>query len=334
MTIIPARWRRALLLYAWRLLECWRVRLVRCQEWLEQRFGGWGEEIGFASDSGRWDEDHTGAVPAHWAEVVRRGAPWLLRRPVPPGGTGSLRQPAPHASAVRTDVGTALSGAGSVAASIYEDDAVVPTPEARGESRPLLVDAGSSTPRRRFDVSPHVFAAAPLLDVAASCSDDGIAGSARQPSVTPAYRDGVTPGSSLAAAFDETGSSGVATALHEQGHVPVAEHEAGNEIVLSFPADDDAVTTAMYDTRNEQGLPAARLTLGSHSARIGVSQQRSADVFISTTPRTAVPSWPALPGEEGRDGDGWPDLPGTTGTPAASDDLDAWGVSQEQRWSA
>ena len=75
-----AVWRQHVLLLAWNVLAFCLRWLRRMQAWLERHIVGWGEENRFAfNDDGMMPEERA-AVPAHWAELVRRSAPWLLRR--------------------------------------------------------------------------------------------------------------------------------------------------------------------------------------------------------------------------------------------------------------
>ncbi len=63
----------------WRLLERIRQRLLQSQAWLEQQIDGWGSENTFsASASPEYEDAIQTPLPEHWAELVRRQAPWLL----------------------------------------------------------------------------------------------------------------------------------------------------------------------------------------------------------------------------------------------------------------
>ncbi len=344
MTLLPARWRRALLLYAWRLLERWRIRLVRCQAWLERRFGGWGEEIGFVSDADRWSEDRTTDVPAHWAALVRRGAPWLLRRPAPPGGTAPVRQPGPRAGLPKTGVGSVpstIDGAKSVSASesastptptpapasVSADDAAMSSPESQGVSRVFRAEAGRVMPRR-FHTPPPVAAAGPLPDIA-----DSAAGSAGPAAAMPGPEHGAMPGGRRPVVADFAQESIVSLAVPERDGLSGAAQGARRETAqtslagIVVPRTDYAVA--------EPGSSTARPAAGLHEVGAEAGRQPQVDILASPASRTVAPSWPALPGEAEENGvDRWPDLPGSDGAPAAGEDIDAWGESREQRWSA
>ncbi len=63
---------------AWRIVDRLRRRLAQSQYWLEQHIDGWGDETAFnatASSTASVDAH----APEHWLELVRNGAPWLLR---------------------------------------------------------------------------------------------------------------------------------------------------------------------------------------------------------------------------------------------------------------
>lgn len=60
------------------LLQAWQWRLYRWQGRIEQHLLG---ETSAFTDTGPAGQEPTGEAPAHWVDLVRRRAPWLLRRP-------------------------------------------------------------------------------------------------------------------------------------------------------------------------------------------------------------------------------------------------------------
>jgi hypothetical protein len=337
MTVLPVRWRKALLLYAWRLLERWRLRLVRAQAWLERRFGDWGEEFGFASAMERGDEEDTAAVPAHWAALVRRGAPWLLRQPAPPGGPGPDRQPVLHAASPQrgvASVSSAVEGAvtfDGIAAVAPVDDAAAPPREGRETFRVFRAESGRMEPGRRFHVPPRVTAAVPAQADLTPCAVDSIAGTAGPASAIPVREAGAKPGGSRISAPDTLRTFDAAMAAFEQENRPTEAHEARHESVTTSPA--GAVKPAAHRAVADLGSSAA--WPGSPDAPAEFARQRSGSVLVSPASCTVEPSWPALPGEEeGGGGAVWPDLPGSAGASIADDELDARDELQERRWSA
>lgn len=337
MTVLPVRWRKALLLYAWRLFERWRLRLVRAQAWLERRFDDWGEEFGFVSAAGRGDEEDTAAVPAHWAALVRRGAPWLLRRPTPPGGLVPARPPVLHTASPQRGVASvpsAVEGAvmfDGIAAVAPVDDAAPPPREERETFRVFRTGSGRMVPGRRFNVSPPVTAAVPAQAALAPCAVGSIAGAAGPASATPVREAGAKPSGSRISVADTLRTLDAAMAAFEQESRPTEAHEARHESVAISPAGavKPAAQRAVADLGSSAAWP------GSGDAPIEFTRQRLGSVLASPASCTVAPSWPALPGEEeGCGGAVWPDLPGSAGASVADDELDARDELQERRWSA
>ncbi len=90
------KWRRAVLLRLWSLLERCVRWLRRWQRRIEARIGDWGEELAYTAIHSRNDESFVeDDVPPHWAALVAARAPWLLRHArsdvAPPTGNTAIR---------------------------------------------------------------------------------------------------------------------------------------------------------------------------------------------------------------------------------------------------